>query len=473
MSIHSLNVRSQEWFDTKVNLQTANPVPLQGEMVFEKDGDFYRLKLGDGVRAYNSLPYVGCYVVESMTSPTISDYKHPIGTLWIRTNGSTSPNRCYYLESVVDSIATWRKIITDLDLSDFAAINHVHGNITRDGKIGSVAGNVIVTGTGGVLIGESQKSAFNTNFGNASQLRQNGTASAGTASEAARIDHVHPSDSSKISTSMMGVPNGVATLGEGGKIPVSQIPGSVNEFQEVQAFVATLPTSGLTIDHVYYNTSDKKLYTAKSSTQFHPGVSPIGDTMYIDKSTSFQYIWTGTDMLNIAQPLQFATDSDCNGLTENTKVISVLGVTKVILQWLKTKAISLLGTFSPLNSAITGNDTLLTALRKAQGQINNKEGLLYNSDIIETFENEDYAVIIVDGVVTRRINKDKLIAALNILTYDDDSISVNTSGKLTIKEGGVQNYHLAGGITHNKLDSVAVRSLILDGDTLVLKGGPQ
>lgn len=472
MSIHSLNVRSQEWFDTKVNLQTDNPVPLQGEMVFEKDGNFYRLKLGDGVRAYNSLPYVGCYIVESMTSPTISDYNHPIGTLWISTNEPDSPNSCYYLESVVNSIATWRKIITDLDLSDFAAINHVHGNITRDGKIGSVAGNVIVTGTGGVLIGESQKSAFNTNFGNASQLRQNGTASAGTASEAARIDHVHPSDSSKISTSMMGVPNGVATLGEGGKIPVSQIPGSVNEFQEVQAFVATLPTSGLTIDHVYYKTSDKKLYTAKSSTQFHPGVSPIGDTMYIDKSTSFQYIWTGTDMLNIAQPLQFATDSDCNGLTENTKVISVLGVTKVILQWLKTKAISLLGTFTPLNSPITGNDTLLTALSKAQGQINYKENLLKDNEISETFENDNYTVIIIDNV-TRLIRKDKLIEELNIFPPDETSITVNTSEKLTIKNGGVENHHLAGGITHNKLYSVAVRSLILDGDTLVLKGGPQ
>lgn len=472
MSIHSLNVRSQEWFDTKANLQTANPVPLQGEMVFEKDGDFYKLKLGDGVRAYNSLSYVGCYIVESMTSPTISDYKHPIGTLWIRKPTPDSRAGCYYLESVVDSSATWRQIITDLDLSDFAAINHVHGNITQDGKIGSVAGNVIVTGAGGVLVGESQKSAFNVNFGNASQLRQNGTVSAGTASEAARIDHVHPSDSSKISTSMMGVPNGVATLGEGGKIPVSQIPGSVNEFQEVQAFVATLPTSGLTIDHVYYNTSDQKLYTAKSSTQFHPGVSPIGDTMYIDRSTKFQYIWTGTDMLNIAQPLQFATDSDCNGLTENTKVISVLGVTKVILQWLKTKAINLLGTFSPVNSPITGNDTLLTALRKAQGQINNKEGLLNNSEPITTFDEGDHAVIIVNGV-TRKIEKNKLIEALKIFIPDDTSITLDTNNQLTIRTGGVQNNHLAGGITHNKLSSVAVRSLILDGDTLVLKGGPQ
>jgi len=46
----------------------------------------------------------------------------------------------------------WEKVDTArIDLSGYAAIGHVHGNITNDGKIGSTSGKVVVTTTGGAL----------------------------------------------------------------------------------------------------------------------------------------------------------------------------------------------------------------------------------------------------------------------------------------------------------------------------------
>lgn len=47
---------------------------------------------------------------------------------------------------------TWEKIdSTRIDLSGYALIDHVHGNITNDGKIGSTANQFVYTSTGGLV----------------------------------------------------------------------------------------------------------------------------------------------------------------------------------------------------------------------------------------------------------------------------------------------------------------------------------
>lgn len=51
-----------------------------------------------------------------------------------------------------------------------------------------------------------------------------GVGGAGSALAYARSDHQHPSDTSKISTSVIGAASGVASLGSDGKVPSAQLP---------------------------------------------------------------------------------------------------------------------------------------------------------------------------------------------------------------------------------------------------------
>src|SRR5574343_548971 len=116
MSVVELNARVIMWDDTPANLASNNPVLLKGEIVIER-GSSIKMKIGDGTTNYNSLPYYGGNVVISSTSPLSSDYQYTVGTMWFRNNDNNTPNRAYYLESVVSTTATWRKIITDQDLA--------------------------------------------------------------------------------------------------------------------------------------------------------------------------------------------------------------------------------------------------------------------------------------------------------------------------------------------------------------------
>lgn len=48
----------QNRYDTKTNWSSVNPVLRKGEFAIENDSGKISLKVGDGVTAYNSLPYV-------------------------------------------------------------------------------------------------------------------------------------------------------------------------------------------------------------------------------------------------------------------------------------------------------------------------------------------------------------------------------------------------------------------------------
>ena len=82
----------------------------------------------------------------------------------------------------------------------YAAGNHTHGNITTDGKIGTTAGRIITTGTGGVMQATAGTAA-------GQMLYWNGTAWV----------NVAPGSSGQVLTIINGVPTwgGVATAGTG------------------------------------------------------------------------------------------------------------------------------------------------------------------------------------------------------------------------------------------------------------------
>jgi hypothetical protein len=469
MATVEMNVRLKTWIDTQETWASNNPVLLNGEIGIEK-GSQLKLKIGDGLTTWNSLPYYGGNVVISTTAPSTSDYQYSLGTMWFRTNDANTPNRAYYLETVSGTTATWRKVITDQDLSNFAALSHTHGNISNDGKIGTAAGKVITTTTGGVLQAETEKTAFNQDFETiAGNVLMDGTASAGTSSKVARADHRHPADTSKIDVSEKGAINGVATLDSGGKVPSSQLPSFVDDAIEVVDFVSTLPTSGLTIGQVYFKTTDNKLYTATSTTAFNSGEAASQGIIYVRLSNNAPYRWTGSVMQVISNPLDYATQADAETGTENTKVVTALRVFQAILKWVQTKTLSFIGTFTPSNTAITGSDTILSALGKAQGQINNKEGLISAATAVTTFNTTSDVLVIQVGNVTKKITGDNAKTILGIYAADNTTIEV-IGNTFRVKDGSITNAKLAGGITSNKITSVAIRSLILDGDSFVLNG---
>lgn len=60
--------------------------------------------------------------------------------------------------------------------------------------------------------------------GTAANMKMAGTAGVGTLATAARADHVHPTDTSRVGVSLLGTANGVATLDANTKVPPSQVP---------------------------------------------------------------------------------------------------------------------------------------------------------------------------------------------------------------------------------------------------------
>ena len=86
----------------------------------------------------------------------------------------------------------------------------------------------------------------------------NGAATVGASLRYARADHVHPSDTSKVNTSLLGVANGVATLDSGGKVPSSQLPAYVDDVLEY-ANQAAFPATGET-GKIYVALDTNKTY---------------------------------------------------------------------------------------------------------------------------------------------------------------------------------------------------------------------
>lgn len=80
-----------------------------------------------------------------------------------------------------------------------ARSDHYHGNITNDGRIGTLSGSVIVTGGGGFLEARNPNTAFNKSF-----------AGTGTATSVARSDHHHVDSYGKV---VLGLPTPTVQAG--------------------------------------------------------------------------------------------------------------------------------------------------------------------------------------------------------------------------------------------------------------------
>ena len=87
------------------------------------------------------------YLVAESSAATHDNYE-----VYITVRTGTSPNYSY----------GWEKVDTArIDLSGYSTTSHGHGNIDKDGKVGSTSGKPLITGTGGLV----QTGAFGTSSG--------------------------------------------------------------------------------------------------------------------------------------------------------------------------------------------------------------------------------------------------------------------------------------------------------------------
>jgi hypothetical protein len=93
-------------------------------------------------------------------------------------------------------------------------------------QLNTITGRTITAGSGMTGGGNLSSNisiglSFNTST---SDIKMNGAVTLGVLTTIPRADHVHPSDTTKVSTSLMATPNGVATLDSNAKVPISQVP---------------------------------------------------------------------------------------------------------------------------------------------------------------------------------------------------------------------------------------------------------
>ena len=479
MATKTLNARLKIWVDTPTNWSSNNPSLLAGEVGIVKENNNYRMKIGDGSTPWNSLPFYDGNIIVSNLAPTTSDLSYAIGTIWINTganiqNGTFS---LYILRSVINTTASWLPVISGTEFSYLLSeiMNLGLGNIDSDGSIGNDSGMVLVTGEDGIIEAEEQKTGFNLDLAtNANDLKPNGTASLGSGNKLALITHIHPSDTSKVDVSSVGAAGGVAPLGNDLKVPAEFLPSYVDDVVDIQNFVAntsSLPNSGMTEGQKWYVESDKNIYEAKASTTFKTPYSPETDKIYVKITDRSTWRWSGTTMVSLAQPISFATNAETEAGTSTTKAVNPAGAKYAYEHWIKNIEIGAIPA-DAYNEPIEEDFGIILSLWQLQKQINDRESVIKDAAAVTGINlNNDYIVVQV-GNETKRIKGSDLLTALGSLGYDNVTIGVNANNEYYVKDLGITNAKLAGGITKDKISSVKVSALDLDGDTLIINGKP-
>lgn len=182
-----------------------------------------------------------------------------------------------------------------------------------------------------------------------------------------------------------GQPNGLATLDENGKVPVSQINGELakvvglEKFLNTKAELDTLDPAP-EVDDKYYVVEDKKIYT-KTADGWNGGQTPHSDTIYnhrlpdAEGRVNILYRWDGTTMVEISASLALGevagTAYEGNKGKANADAIAVLQeemqeVQENKVSWDKTKKVIQLpidGSITAVQDSGTGSAGVLVCQR--------------------------------------------------------------------------------------------------------------
>lgn len=118
-------------------------------------------------------------------------------------------------------------------------------------------------------------------------------------------------DNTKIPLTEKGAANGVATLDANGQVPSAQLPSYVDDV----------------IEGYYYNS---QFYTTAEHTTT---ITPEAGKIYVDitdANNPVSYRWTGTAYVDIANPIDIATQEEAVAGTDNTKMMTPLRTEQAI-----------------------------------------------------------------------------------------------------------------------------------------------
>lgn len=106
-----------------------------------------------------------------------------------------------------------------------------------------------------------------------------------------------------------GAANGVAPLGADSKISSNYLPSYVDDVIELLALSKTAPETCETGDK-YYNSQSKKIFTATATNTWGTtGEDPEKSKIYVSLDNNASFRWSGSQMINIANPVGAATES--------------------------------------------------------------------------------------------------------------------------------------------------------------------
>ena len=285
-------VKPQTWEDKDGNVWLAKGLKVA---VMNNGGtpDLYILKDPDNYTDPNSWHKVGDNegmkpLVLNMVYPIESTSEHDLGVSFEELKAAVRSDRTIWLRNEEDSFLSYSALV-DEDTSEVSLHIAIKGTLhyllvftssTQEGKVDVE-----------VIREDYDKSGIG--LGNVTNDAQ-------------------------VKRSEMGKANGVATLGADGKVPTAQLPSYVDDVIDLVAIYpakANIPTTGLTVGAKYFATSEKKIYTATSTTAVDGGADPETGKIYVvtskpanataDVNTTWR--WSGTAMAQVGSSLVLGT----------------------------------------------------------------------------------------------------------------------------------------------------------------------
>lgn len=101
-----------------------------------------------------------------------------------------------------------------------------------------------------------------------------------------------------VNVNRIGKANGVASLDENGLVPAAQLPSYVDDIIDLVAIQAAAPAKA-DAGSKYFNTTDKKVYTATAADTWGNAKDPETDKIYVNLSNNMAYRWSGSAMVQI------------------------------------------------------------------------------------------------------------------------------------------------------------------------------
>lgn len=283
-------------------------IPLRGEMCIELDST-PRAKIGDGVTAYSSLPYLGLSTSEinSLINTALSPINTALGNKVDKETGKGLSSNDYTSaeKTKLAGIATGAEV----NQNAFSNITVGTTTIAADSKTDTltIQGGANVTITADASTDTITITSGDTTYETASETvagivklyGSTGNSTDGTMTRKAITDAlsgkvptgrtvnghalttdvtITAADVSAIPTSQKGAASGVAELDSTGKVPSSQLPSYVDDVLE---------------------------YTNKAS---FPGTGETSK-IYIDKATNLTYRWSGSAYVEISPSLALGETS--------------------------------------------------------------------------------------------------------------------------------------------------------------------